>query len=369
MNYYLYWQRYYLGCVPDTRIQEYNLSVDKLEITLDYYNTFLLPTKVAREKAAEVFHTKRRLLRVCARCGGLNAFIKYEDKYLCEVCSKKICHCGASLDAYGTCTNNTHIESSVYGYSFKPFPVFYGKADWFYGFEFEVAGRDKYIGAKLANRIMFSPFKHWYAKWDSSVDVEIVTHPMSYNYIFKNWEHKIHPIFEYARNMDFKSWEGGKAGAHIHVSRTIGKLNIYKILYFFWQTQHWEFLRVLSGREALDNYYCNFVNMKPWFKSPRRWLKFNNQHSHRYVPLNLESPHTLEFRLFRGSLNENRVKMYFQFVAALIHWCFETSLQNITVKSFINFCKEHHFQYKILYSFLFNDSVMQITTNAYLQGD
>jgi len=265
----------------------------------------------------------RRQVRICKNCGGLSKSSK------CDSCA----------------TGKSSI-SWIKEWNAKPTPRFYGKADHYYGMELEVININKRrINGKVENgrtdkgndrgkhflAATMSKLhrREFYAKHDGSVELEIVSHPMSYDYIMSNWKETFGTMTKIFSKMGCRSWKyysvdetkEGKCGAHIHVSSTIGKLIILKIVNFFLAENNWHFLQAVSGRKTIDNHYCSFPRMQQYYHGKALyWVENRNGHDNRYMPLNLESQHTVEFRLFRGSLNQDRLMFYFQFVESFIEW-------------------------------------------------
>ena len=290
---------------------------------------------------------------VCARCGKkVDGSISDEKNYVCEDCAKnyyekceicgkisyfpevvyfetaegkKICHscaikhcfncptCGElhfieNAYKYGelmfcskTCVDNYWIENSyIREYGDKQFPIFYGEENELkMGVELEIdggEGRDECVEAlsKISG-------KH-YCKEDGSLNyegIEIVTQPMSLKYHMKNFPWK--DICETALDYGYTSDQAGTCGLHIHVDRS----------YFNDSTKASVELAYL-----IKKYCTNFIRFSRRFDSQMNWCyiseidslynieeDYNFMSESRYRAINVLNSKTIEFRLWKGSLN------------------------------------------------------------------
>lgn len=207
------------------------------------------------------------------------------------------------------CYDEICEDEEIEDYSYKPDPIFYGKDDRYFGVELEVdcGGNDNENARTLKNLANCSG-EHIYIKSDGSIDdgFEIVSHPMTLDYHINNmdWESVLHE----AVNMGYRSHQTSTCGLHIHVNRNAFGANqaeqeevISKILFFI--EKHWNELFRFSRRSE--------YNMNRWSarygyeKSGKEILQKAKGMDNRYVALNLRNYHTIEFRLFRGTLKLN----------------------------------------------------------------
>lgn len=245
----------------------------------------------------------------------------YERCYTrCEQCSR-IIH---SDDVYGDedeeycadCYSRQNQAIREYGY--KPRPVFYGSGSRFFGVELEIdyGGRDE-DNAEALLEIANRHHKHIYIKSDGSLDdgMEIVTHPMSLVYHLEEfpWEDLLHQ----AVHMEYRSHQTSTCGLHIHVDRTslgtnqaIQEETISRILYFV--EAHWnEMLRFSRRSEANMNRWAARYGYE---HQPKAILDKAKSAYGRYTAVNLCNEHTIEFRMFRGTLRRNTLFATLQLV-------------------------------------------------------
>jgi hypothetical protein len=216
----------------------------------------------------------------------------------------------------------------IMNYNFKPSrpDFFMGSADvddsrLFYGVELEVESMDnsmtdgmEIIKESLAELVYF--------KADGSLDrgYEAVTYPFTFNYYSEAIDFK---FLSGLQELGYRSWSAGTCGLHVHISRT-----------GFNSSGHiWKFAQLI-----LSNQYA-------WSKlagrSGSRWASFDletnsvmkvlkgEKFPERYCAVNLCNADTIEVRIFRGSLNERRVRSAIESVDCAIQYAGTLSVHDI----------------------------------------
>lgn len=247
---------------------------------------------------------------LCQRC--------YDRNYTsCEDCGRVLHHNDAYYDDdddYEPRCYHCHCRHAdqrvIHDYYYKPEPEFFGEDSnrWF-GVELEIddAGEVNSNAAKIesvANR----DNEHIYCKHDGSLNegFEIVTHPMTLEYHMNKmpWAE----ILNEAKRMGYRSHQSGTCGLHVHINRTaFGNTEkeqeevIARILYFF--EKHWEELLKFSRRTHKQlKQWANRYGLK---EHPQEILKHAKGDQERYTCINLTNYHTIETRIFRGTLKLN----------------------------------------------------------------
>jgi hypothetical protein len=223
--------------------------------------------------------------------------------------------------------NNNSYEG-IMNYSFKPRrpDFFMGSADsddlpLFYGVELEVESMDNSMTDGM-NIIKESLGDLVYFKADGSLDrgYEAVTFPFSFNYYSEAFDFGFLPKLQ---ELGYRSWSAGTCGLHVHISRT-----------GFASSGHvWKFAQLI-----LSNPYA-------WGKlagrTSSRWASFDletnsvmkvlkgEQFPQRYCAVNLSNTDTVEVRIFRGSLNERRVRSAIESVDCAIQYTRGLSVHDI----------------------------------------
>lgn len=231
------------------------------------------------------------------RCEECDSIIHNDDAYEYDDCY--YCH---------ECYQNIRRNTSIHEYGYKPEPIFYGDSNRYFGVELEIdgAGKDDEYAEELLD-IANMRDEHIYIKSDGSLDdgMEIVTHPMSLEY-HKDfcWE----DIMHHAVRLGYRSHQTSTCGLHIHVNRESLGTDQYeqdevisRILYFV--EHHWNELLKLSRRSeyAMNRWAARYG----YENSPKAIMDKAKKNYGRYVAVNLCNYHTIEFRLFRGTLKYN----------------------------------------------------------------
>ena len=174
--------------------------------------------------------------------------------------------------------------------------------------------------------------EHIYIKHDGSINngFEIVSHPATLNYHKNNfgWDE----LMKKAVSMGYRSHETETCGLHVHVSRNaLGNTydeqdnTIAKILYFI--ETNWSYLIQFTRRKE--------SNLARWAN------KYGVEHSieatynkakgdyNRYRCLNLQNEHTIEFRIFRGTLKHSTFIATLQFIHSLCSVCMNATMDEV----------------------------------------
>lgn len=232
------------------------------------------------------------------RCSNCDALIHEDDVY--------------HLDGYDYCHDCYDEERdkcrNIHDYGYKPEPIFYGDSNRYFGVELEIdgAGKDDDYAEELLN-IANMNNNHIYIKSDGSLDdgMELVSHPMTLDY-HKDfcWE----DIMYHAVRLGYRSHQTSTCGLHIHVNRdSLASYReeqdevISRILYFV--EHHWNEMLKFSHRSehAMNRWAARYG----YENSPKAIMDKAKKNYGRYVAVNLCNYHTIEFRLFRGTLKYN----------------------------------------------------------------
>jgi hypothetical protein len=219
--------------------------------------------------------------------------------------------------------------SYIDDYGTKPRCIMYPKKDYddpiYEGIELEVDGGADDRIAKRVNEIL----GYTYIKHDGSLDegMEIVTHPakLSYHIVEKRdaWIEAMRVMRAYG----LSSHAAGTCGLHIHVSsaplEADGNDAIEKLLFIF--DKFWDQLVVFSRRDqcqlrwaARSSTEVNDDMPDDEARSSLKSTKGRMKHGGRYRAVNLTNRHTVEFRLFRGTLRPETFFATLQLVDHLV---------------------------------------------------
>lgn len=262
----------------------------------------------------------------CEDCGTIlhyndARYSSYDENYYCEDCYEE------------------HDASCIEEYSYKPEPVFLGYTEdnLYLGVELEV---DKGTNLYKTTKELTEQFEDIYLKHDGSLGrcgFEIVSHPATLDYHINElgWD----KIMSICQDNEYKSHDTQTCGLHIHMNRAfLGKdeteqdLNIAKLIILF--EMFWDSCIVPFSRR-------NIASMERWASKPTLDYKstdteneiFDKVKSYkragRYRAINLENTHTIEFRLFRGTLKLNTFIASLQFVVEITKFAMSVKLNDI----------------------------------------
>lgn len=225
----------------------------------------------------------------------------------------------------------------------------------FYGIELEVEtapGSTFGVRDDIADRVLKLLDKKAVCKRDGSLSdggergFEIVTAPATLEYHKKLWK----PFFDYAPTSGLVAQRTTTCGMHVHVSRPrLSWLQIGKIVQFIHEPENRQFIESISGRPA--GHYQDYLREKRLYvpvSKPVEWIRNSaldpklqgeikymttkepvtrqlysprRDARSRYTAVNLQNPHTVEFRLFKATLNPTTFFARLEFCDALVKYC------------------------------------------------
>lgn len=274
-------------------------------------------------------------------CEGCDSYVSEDDwdydEQMCTQCAEE------RGDRYG--------DRRIKGYHDAPCQEWYGKAKMRWrmkrlnqykpvcrglGFELEV-GNGEYF-EECIDDIETAVGDRVYFEHDGSLvdGFEIISQPHTIDEFWKNknrWSEMLQAI----KDNGFTSHDTGFCGLHVHFSREMFGSNEYKqtlalakILYFM--QYYRDDIKKISRRKNLE--YCNFYDMdwnNQWLSESEirnKWIEIaKDRYGDRYRIINNQNYATVEFRLFRGTLNEKSFFATFDFLqnivknAKTIKWC------------------------------------------------
>jgi hypothetical protein len=223
----------------------------------------------------------------------------------------------------------------VHPHSYKPEPVFFKcsdeKANRFFGVELEIENvhdDDEHEEVLLGDIERFIYYKH-----DGSLNngFEVVTHPFTWKWMRKNRD-ILDPIFN-LKNHGYRSWDTDTCGMHVHVTKqSISCLTLYRLLKIFNNYPSWILAISRRTKSNLDNWAA------VEFDSSLSNIAKRKSDSHqRYRAINLCPVNTIEFRIFRGTLNKESFMANLEFVHTIIEYCEQTSYRSVCPDGYIKF--------------------------------
>ena len=261
-------------------------------------------------------------LAVCAECKRV--FNAKNGEVVCNECSDKV------------------YEKIINPYSTKPNPVFtnqYGKT----GDRLRYYGTELELSCTKAS-LVFNLFRNEYKnklmlnKSDSSLcdGVEINISPMDkktlFNFLDRNKERM---------KMLINSESYDNAGIHIHVNRnSLTPQDILKLSYLInlrTEESKIPFFSYLCGRTKNYDKFCgnpNYCSIAS--KNSMSSLLSTDK---RHVGFNVRPKETVEFRMFKSSLDVDTIKSYIYIVDSLIEFVHNNPLNRININNYLLFLR------------------------------
>ena len=278
-------------------------------------------------------------------------YVSDRDYSFCEDCIGNAEYC-EYCDEYNMDGCSCELDSSVvHDYSYRPDPVFHStnKDDrLFFGIEIEVEngsrmGQEHKSNAAEYAQSHLEPIDLAYLKNDGSLSdgFEIVTHPMTHEF-YMNEATELWDTLEYLRStMKMRSWGTSTCGLHIHISRTGFKsgAHMHRFLNLVYSNE--EFYSTLAGRESSrwakfddvqqakpdgvdENGYRTYKSYRSYRDKIER-----GRNTDRYSAVNTQNLHTLEMRIFRGSIKSTTVRSAISLAHASVEYTRDLTVQDI----------------------------------------
>ena len=320
------------------------------------------------------------------RCRGCNTFFSTdevrlaEDATFCERCFNgrfRVCEfCDEVFDRDILCSHEggyyccscagernlpllPFSGQFIQGYGFKPSPKFYrlkGDDKLHFGLELEVENVEYKVGEnKMIEKYLIPIFGNYiYYKHDSSINngFELVTHPFTWRWFKENrkmWEDGL----EVLRKKGFQSYEVGRCGIHIHMSKkAFGNTHLFKFLKFFYENH--DFLYKISQRDEFSSSGgCQWgrnrdrKDQKTLLDKAKKKRGFD-----RHTAVNLEQDDTYEIRIFRGTLNQGSFFKNIEFCKASFEFSNNVGISKVGVEEFKRYVGNERKVYKNLFEFM-----------------
>lgn len=251
---------------------------------------------------------------------------------------------------------------TIHAYSYKPAPQWQlAKSETFpaktrqgdplrkfhLGFELEVELNGEANREEVAEALC-SKMDYVYCKNDGSLNYgfEVVSHPFTWEW-FQTNKKRIASLLTEMEKAGCSSWDTETCGLHIHVSRAFfDNESFARIVNFVFQNKR--FTYKISRRKTLKN-------MSSWAttrvkKNVVAAMASGRKSGNRRMALNTEPEHTIEFRIFKGTLSP---KSFFRAIEYVHAACYFSKTQaETTVKEFKKYVFAHTEDYPNLVEFL-----------------
>jgi len=230
----------------------------------------------------------------CSETFHRNVTNSVSNRIVCEGCYENYSYCDGCDQSYpsdGECDcRDVASSSGIHDYGYKPRPIFRGTATastTYIGFELEIeAGKD----TRLNDLAAIIDDQYLYKKHDGSLSngLEIVSHPATLE-VHQGEAYKA--LFEALSKAGARSHDTKTCGLHFHLDKR-GMLEGHKIrLGMFFAVCKSE-LELLARRS--ESTYAKYKKLDESLH--------DYKNDERYSALNWQNPHTVEYRIYKGTL-------------------------------------------------------------------
>lgn len=281
----------------------------------------------------------------CRRCN--NRFIassrrSEEDMELCPECAKRY---------YVTSYHRTQPQLTFWKTEDE------APTELYYGFELEidVGGENNRTAEEIVRRMNPDPDNEnghpWfmYVSHDGSLrdGMELISCPATLKY-HQSMRSKYAELFKWLSNRGYRSHGTSTCGLHFHFSRDYFRESgdedgcTTRLLYLV--EKFWDELTVFSRRDYQSlAHYAKKLDQSPedFFDSWNR----NDDHDGHYYSVNITNQNTIEFRMFRGTLNINTFMVTLELVDQFVHAAREKTLRELQQLTFEDLVPEDAKEY------------------------
>ena len=169
--------------------------------------------------------------------------------------------------------------------------------------------------------------------------IEVVSYPMSGQFIREKLN--LDWLRQFARR-GWRSWDadGDTCGLHIHASRDGFSSDVHLFAFASFIYANERQMTTLAGRHS--NYGSFSHDKRPPLALD---VKKRAQFSERYVAVNLTNDHTAEVRIFKGSLNERRVRSALELVSGAVEFTRPLTIRDLNLgainwSAFVDFIRQ-----------------------------
>lgn len=163
---------------------------------------------------------------------------------------------------------------------------------------------------------------------DGSLDYgfEIVSHPLSYKYIIENQD-KLEDMLDTLKDKGFESHNPGTCGLHFHITHPHNDDIIDRIILIM-ETYKQELITFSRRTSSQIESWCKFLSdiKEEGDCKSLYFIKKNKETSTRYMALNLTNYNTIEFRIFRGTLNFDTFMASVELVNNIVTLCSDLTM-------------------------------------------
>ena len=269
---------------------------------------------------------------------GYTCYAEDSSHTFCESCyENNTCYCEECDASFVNGCNADHDESRlIHDYSYRPDLIFHQTDDdtrLYFGIEIETEHKlESYSArneaAEYAHRLENMDLAYLKSDGSLTCGFEIVTHPMSHDFMMTEADDLWNTISTLKTNYDMISWGTRTCGVHVHISRSgfNGGAHQHRFLQLVYNNKL--FYEALAGRSS--DRWASFNDIYDGHGDKRIMNKIiHHRDSNRYSAVNTINRDTLEMRIFRGTLNVRSLKSIVNLAHASVEFTRNVSVPQV----------------------------------------
>jgi len=293
-------------------------------------------------------------------CTDNTYYVQDRGESWCDGCLGWATFCDDCGEYYADGCDSCNDTRYIHDWSYKPDAIFHSTNNGerlFFGVELEMeapSGATLSEASEYAFRLEKSDLA--YLKNDGSLSqgMELVTHPMSYDF-YSQYAEELWETIEHLRTAyRMRSGDTSTCGIHIHISRTgfSGGAHMHRFLNLVYSNE--KLFSKLAGRHS--DRWAKFNDVQRWDNNGNGYKTFKSKleqgrNSDRYSAVNTQNQHTLEMRIFKGSMLKDTLMAHLGLAHASVEYTRSLSVRDIAngalnPDNFIAYLREHADMYQ-----------------------
>ena len=351
--------------------------------TIQYCNTCYKDNNLKEHQCSSCASYLKDITKFNNVLRGRNSITdEIEYNRYCTICGSGMIKCytlGCNEFAYvghRYCLSCENENEGLQGHNYKPIKRPFHYTDYeknidvdstlFFGFELETE-QDKSIIDRVTMSHLVKEIigkEYVYCMRDGSLynGIEVASFPFSWDWYKKVGKDKWTELLLFLSSKGYKGDKPGNnnsnpVGFHVHTTKAAwSNLQVYKLIQFVYNPVNRDFMNIIAGRPPMT--YCR-ISDEDWDKSVKLAKDKMNVSKTHYNMINLNKKEdttdggkTIEFRMFKGSLEPLIFHKNLEFIKAIFEFTKDHTKKEMFKDNFIKFVVKNKKEYPCLLEYL-----------------
>ena len=312
----------------------------------------------------------------------------------CERCGRDIKKCSVfgctdlTFSGQSKCNACMEEDLGLQNYDFKPMRRVFNystneknidiESSLFLGFELETEAANSPISretmAHLVKEIAGKDCVYCMKDGSLSNGIEIASFPFTWDWYKKVGKDKWTELLLYLKD---KGWRGdirgeghsNPVGFHVHTTKAAwSNLQVYKLIQFVYNPANRDLMDIIAGRKPMQ--YCR-ISQEDFDRSVMLAKDKKNVSKNHYNMINLnkksdstQGGKTIEFRMFKGSVEPLIVHKNLEFIKAIFEFTKDHPKKDMFKDKFVKFIVKNKREYSCLFEYLNSKSYTKKLINS-----